>query len=232
MTTSSPASARRPAHTSPAGPAPMTTTSQLRSLMASSQSGCDSRYKAVASSADASPCPRARPRRRGRAVRPADRVRARRRPTRPPMRRRAPTTTRAARRPAAGPRGGRAAECAWSRSATSRPPSTSPRRPATSGGIFVVEQAGEIVVVRGGKPEAQPFLDIRRRSRPAASRACSRWPSRRTTRSRGCSTSTTPRRAATRRSGSTAAPAPTAPTPTAPGSCCAWTTPSPTTTAA
>ena len=65
MTTSSPASARRPAHTSPAGPAPMTTTSQLRSLMASSQSRCDSRYKAVASSADVSPCPRARPRRRG-----------------------------------------------------------------------------------------------------------------------------------------------------------------------
>ena len=34
------------------------------------------------------------------------------------------------------------------------------------------------------------------------------------------------------RSGSTTAPAPTAPTPAARGSCCAWTTPSPTTTAA
>lgn len=27
--------------------------------------------------------------------------------------------------------------------------------------LFIVEQAGEIVVVRGGKPQAQPFLDIR-----------------------------------------------------------------------
>ena len=27
--------------------------------------------------------------------------------------------------------------------------------------LFIVEQAGQIVVVRGGKPQAQPFLDIR-----------------------------------------------------------------------
>ena len=116
---------------------------------------------------------------------PVARTRTPRTPPRTPTRRRAPTTTRAAR---ARPRAARPpdAACGWSRSATSTARSTSPRRPATGGGIFVVEQGGRIGVVRGGKRRrhAVPRHPLAR-SRPAASRACSRWPSRPTTRAVG-----------------------------------------------
>ena len=132
---------------------------------------------------------------------------------------------RAARRPAAA--------CAWSRSATSRRPLYLTAPPGDRRRLFVVEQAGRDRrrprrQARGPAVPRHPLEGHgRRRAGPALDGLRAR-----TTRSRGCSTSTTPRRAAPRRSGSTAAPATTAPTPTARGSCCAWTTPSPTTTAA
>src|SRR4051794_39491045 len=179
MATSSPASARRPAHTSPAGPAPMTTTSKLRSLMAPSQSRCDRRYKAMASCADAPSGSRPRPRGAARGLRigrehadgrhddQRDRQHERRhrrldprRPHRPPT---APATTNddpgppppAAGRTAAG-RGVRLVKVGDFQAPVYL---TSP--PGDKRRLFIVEQAGRIVVVRGGRPLAQPFLDIR-----------------------------------------------------------------------
>ena len=59
---------------------------------------------------------------------------------------------------------------------------SSPRRPATGGVQFVVEQGGRIMVVRDGRKLGTPFLDISLAGRPrAASRACCRWRSRPTT---------------------------------------------------
>ena len=99
--------------------------------------------------------------------------------------------------------------------------------------LFIVEQAGEIVVVRGGKPLAQPFLDIRSKVTAGGEQGLLSMAFapglravgpvlrllHREERHRG-DLGVPPRQRAT------------APTPTAPGSCCAWTTPSPTTTAA
>ena len=167
-----------------------------------------------------------------RSSRPAARTRTPRTPTRAPTRPRAPTTTPAApARPRAARRPG--AACAWSRSATSQSPLYVTAPPGDRRRIFVVEQAGRIVVVRGGKPLAQPFLDIRSKVDGRRRAGAALDGVRPRLRAVGAaSTSTTPRRAAPRRSGSTAAPATTAPTPAARASCCAWTTPSPTTTAA
>ena len=66
--------------------------------------------------------------------------------------------------------------------------------------MFVVEQAGTHPV---SSAQARRSWTSRPRRRPAASRACCRWPSRPTTRRAGCSTSTTPTRTATSRSSST-----------------------------
>ena len=109
--------------------------------------------------------------------------------------------------PAAGHARRPGAACAWSRSATSRARSTSPRRPATGGGSSWSSRRGGSSSCAAAGPSPSRSSTSARRSPPAASRACSRWPSPRTTRSRGASTSTTPRRAAARRSGSTTAPA-------------------------
>ena len=83
------------------------------------------------------------------------------------------------------------------------------------------------------RPQAQP--PVPRHPQPghrrAASRACCRWPSRPTTRARAASTSTSPTAPATSASSSTGARAPTAPIPAPRGSCCAWPTRRPTTTA-
>ena len=82
--------------------------------------------------------------------------------------------------------------------------------------LFIVEQAGEIVVVarRQAPSPAVPRHPAEGHGRRRAGAALDGL--RAGLRAVGrCSTSTTPRRAARRRSGSTAAPAPTAPTPTA-----------------
>ena len=120
----------------------MTTTSQLRSLMASSQSRCDSRYKAVASCRGCSALPSRSPSSprpllaacgsgssapRGRHGRQCDGEHQRRHGRLEPRRR-------AARR--------RAAECAWSRSATSRPRVYVTAPPGDKRRLFIVEQAG------------------------------------------------------------------------------------------
>ena len=128
--------------------------------MARSQSRCDPRYKAVASCADAPPGPRARPRRR-RAARGL-RIGLERR-------RRRATTTNATASTNDDTGGSRPAE---GRAAAGRgvrlvkvgdfqAPLYVTAPPGDKRRLFVVEQAGRIVVVRGGKPLAQPFLDIR-----------------------------------------------------------------------
>ena len=64
--------------------------------------------------------------------------------------------------------------------------------------LFVVEQGGKIRVRQGRQDaRARRSSTSATRSRPAASRACCRWPSRPTTRRAGCSTSTTPTPTAT-----------------------------------
>ena len=87
-----------------------------------------------------------------------------------------------------------------------------------------------------GRPRRAQAGDARswtsaRSSRPAASRACCRWPSRPTTPAAGASTSTTPTARPSSGSSSTAARPTTARTRAARGWCCGWRTPSPTTTA-
>ena len=99
--------------------------------------------------------------------------------------------------------------------------------------VFVVQQGGRIMVVRGRTQAPRPLPGHHaRRCCPAASRDCCRWPSPRTTRRAGASTSTSPAATAARTWSSTAPRAPIAPTPGARASSCGWTIPSPTTTAA
>ena len=86
----------------------------------------------------------------------------------------------------------RARRPAAARRAPSRRRCTSRRRPATRSRVMVVEQDGRIRVVRDGEVlDAAVPRHPRPRDAAAASRACSRSPSRPTTRSPGGSTSTT-----------------------------------------
>ena len=98
--------------------------------------------------------------------------------------------------------------------------------------IFVVEQAGRIVVVRGGKPLAKPFLDIRSKVTAGGEQGLLSMAFAPDYAQSGLFYVYYTEKSGTEASGSTTAPAPTAPTPAARASCCAWTTPSPTTTAA
>ena len=161
------------------------------------------------------------------------RRRRRRRP--PPAHRRRRSPARPVRPAAAArPATGRAA-FAFRRSATSTSPSTSTQPPGDHRDLFVVEQTGRVQVVRDGEPAARPFLDLSDQvSCWAASRACSRSPSRPTTGSRGSCTSTTPTPPATRGWSSTAAPRRIrwSPTRRAPARSWAWTSRTRTTTAA
>ena len=138
----------------------MTTTSQLRSLMARSQSRCDLRYKAMASCPDAPPCRRARSRcrraRRGLWLGLERRERRHEHQRDGEHQRRHGQLASPAEGRAAAGRGVRLVKVGDFDSPlyVTAPPGDRRR-------IFVVEQAGQIVVVRGGKPVAKPFLDIR-----------------------------------------------------------------------
>ena len=77
-----------------------------------------------------------------------------------------------------------AAASAQRRSATFSAPDYVTGPEGADGLVFVAEQAGVIRLVKDGRKIGGTFLDIRGRSRPAASRACSRSPSRPTTRNR------------------------------------------------
>ena len=80
---------------------------------------------------------------------------------------------------------------AWSTASASRPRSPTPA--TDRAGCSWSSRAGRVRIVRNGALVATPFLDIARPgARAAASRACSGWPSTRTTRPTGTSTSTTP----------------------------------------
>ena len=189
----------------------MTTTSQLRSLIARSQSGCDSRYKAVASSG---------------MFRPAL----------------APALVVAALLAACGsgstaPKADTAANATASTNDDTGGSTPAQGRAAAGRGVRLVgrrlprpglphlaarRQAAALRRRAGGRDrrrprwqaEAQPFLDIRPKVTAGGEQGLLSMafaPGLRA--ARGCSTCTTPRRAAQRRSGSTAAPAPTAPTP-------------------
>ena len=90
---------------------------------------------------------------------------------------------------------------------------TSTGAPGSPQLLFVVEQEGEIEVLRNGRRLGQPFLDIRGSSAPVASGACSRSPFRPTTRRAAASTSitrTTPATSASTNSGGRARPGPIA----------------------
>ncbi len=65
--------------------------------------------------------------------------------------------------------------------------------PGDASRLFVVERSGVVRLVEDGTTLADAVpRHLGGRRRPTASAACSRWPSRPTTRRRGCSTSTSP----------------------------------------
>ena len=133
---------------------------------------------------------------------------------------------RAARRPAAA--------CAWSSVGDFDAPLYVTAPPGDKRRVFVVEQAGRIMVVRGGKHARAAVprhpLEGHRRRRAGPARDGLR-PA--TTRSPGCFyVYYTEQQRRPRASWSTAAPSDDRADPPARASCCAWTTPSPTTTAA
>ena len=230
MTTSRPASARRPAHTSPAGPAPMTTTSQLRWLMARSQSRCDLRYKAMASCADAPPCRRARS--RCRRARRGLWLGLERRERRHEHQRDGEHQRRHGQlEPGRGPRGGRTRRApgqgrrlrqpALRHRASGRPAADLRRRAGGGDRRRARRQARRQAVPRhpleGHGGGEQGLLSMAFAPDYAQS---------------GLFYVYYTEKSGTEPSGSTTAPAPTAPTRAARASCCAWRTPSPTTTAA